>query len=96
MFPEGYIFKSSVKPEEPINDFRKTFDNIMEKASIKNCTPHDLRRTFGSQLLLQGVDIYTVSKLLGHNSVATTEKHYAFLNRETLHNAVNALDGLLE
>lgn len=91
----GYIFKSNNDYSKPIGDFRKTFMKIMKESDIENCTPHDLRRTFGTQLLLAGIDIYTVSKLLGHNSVATTEKHYAFLNRETLHNAVNALDDIL-
>ncbi|HAG53582.1 MAG TPA: hypothetical protein DCL21_07335 [Alphaproteobacteria bacterium] len=91
----GYVFKSSLDESKPVGEFRKSFTRIMKEAGIENCTPHDLRRTFGTQLLLKGVDIFTVSKLLGHNSVATTEKHYAFLNIETLHNAVNLLDDIL-
>tara|TARA_B110000444_G_C18729256_1_gene542465 strand:+ start:107 stop:985 length:879 start_codon:yes stop_codon:yes gene_type:complete len=38
---------------------------------------HDLRRTFGYNLIKQGKPIYEVSKLLGHSSVVTTERHYA-------------------
>lgn len=38
---------------------------------------HDLRRTFGYRLILNGMPIYQVSKLLGHKSVLTTERHYA-------------------
>jgi integrase len=38
---------------------------------------HDLRRTFGSRLLNQGVAMAYVSKALGHKNVATTAKHYA-------------------
>ena len=38
---------------------------------------HDLRRTFGYNLIKQGRPIYEVSKLLGHSSVTTTERHYA-------------------
>jgi site-specific recombinase XerD len=33
------------------------------------CQPHICRRTFASRLLERGVDIYTMSKLLGHSSV---------------------------
>ena len=40
-------------------------------------TNHDLRRTFGLNLIKQGMSIYKVSKLLGHRSVKTTEQHYA-------------------
>jgi integrase/recombinase XerD len=38
---------------------------------------HRLRDTFACELLLGGVPIEEVSKLLGHDSVRTTEKHYS-------------------
>jgi len=38
---------------------------------------HDLRRTFGYNLIKQGRPIYEVSKLLGHSTVTTTECHCA-------------------
>ena len=44
---------------------------------MKDARMHDLRRTFGYNLIKQGRPIYEVSKLLGHSSVVTTEKHYA-------------------
>jgi len=44
---------------------------------MRVCRFHDLRRTFGYNLIKQGMPIYQVSKLLGHASVTTTEKHYA-------------------
>lgn len=44
---------------------------------IKNARFHDLRRTFGLNLIKGGMPIYQVSKLLGHASVTTTERHYA-------------------
>lgn len=91
----GYIFKSPTDSNKHLGDFKKSFKTIMNKSSIENCSPHDLRRTFGSQLLLEGIDVFTVSKLLGHNSVSTTERHYAFLNLETLHSAVNVLDRIM-
>jgi site-specific recombinase XerD len=36
-----------------------------------------LRDTFAVEMLLAGVPLEQVSKLLGHSSVKTTEKHYA-------------------
>jgi integrase/recombinase XerD len=38
---------------------------------------HRLRDTFAVDLLQKGVPLEEVSKLLGHKSVKTTEKHYA-------------------
>ena len=53
------------------------FKQNMRELSIKNARFHDIRRTFGLNLIKQGMSIYKVSKLLGHRSVKTTEQHYA-------------------
>jgi integrase/recombinase XerD len=42
-----------------------------------NMTSHRLRDTFAVELLQKGVPLEEVSKLLGHESIKTTEKHYA-------------------
>ena len=55
----------------------QTFKKNLRRLNIKNGRFHDLRRTFGLNLIKQGMSIYEVSKLLGHQSVRTTEKHYA-------------------
>ncbi|PKI12949.1 tyrosine-type recombinase/integrase [Colwellia sp. 12G3] len=39
----------------------------------QQCSPHDLRRTYISELLTQDVDLLTVSKMAGHASVTTTQ-----------------------
>jgi site-specific recombinase XerD len=41
-------------------------------AGIDTCSPHDLRRTFVTRLLEQGVDINTTRQLAGHEQVQTT------------------------
>ena len=53
------------------------FKKEVRRLGIKNARFHDLRRTFGLNLIKQGMSIYKVSKLLGHSSVRTTEQHYA-------------------
>jgi integrase len=53
------------------------FKKEVRRLGIKNARFHDLRRTFGLNLIKQGMSIYKVSKLLGHRSVKTTEQHYA-------------------
>lgn len=56
------------------------------KASVKM-----FRSTFASNLVMSRVDIYAVSKLLGHHDVKITEKHYAHLTPDYLGNAISML-----
>jgi len=53
------------------------FKKEARRLGIPDIRFHDLRRTFGYNLIRQGWPIYEVSKLLGHSSVTTTERHYA-------------------
>ena len=55
----------------------KTFQRCCFALSIDNLIFHDVRRTFGYNLIKQGMPIFEVSKLLGHSSIVTTERHYA-------------------
>src|ERR1700687_1525918 len=54
------------------------------RAKVPPVTPHVLRHTFGTRWLQAGGDIYKLSKILGHSSVAVTEQHYAHLLKEDL------------
>jgi integrase len=51
-----------------------------------------MRHTFGWRWLKGGGDIYAFSKILGHASVAVTEKHYAKLLDEDLRVKADQVD----
>lgn len=56
---------------------------------IQNASPHDLRHTFGSELIKNGIDIKVVSELLGHKDIQTTYNIYIHVLSEQ---KVNAID----
>lgn len=57
-------------------DFRKLF-RAAGIVARGNMLSHRLRDTFAVDLLEKGVPLEEVSKLLGHESIKTTEKHYS-------------------
>jgi len=56
-----------------LQDVRKTFASICNRAGVKNLRLHDLRRSHASYLLKSGVDVVTIKELLGHKSLKSTQ-----------------------
>lgn len=52
---------------------------------------HELRHTYASMLAQNGVDLLSISKLLGHADIRITSRHYAHLCDQTLRNAAYKL-----
>lgn len=88
--PSGLVFAGL--PTEPA--MNRTLKRWAQNAGIlKNVTLHTARHTYATTLLTKGVDLYTVSKLLGHSEVATTQI-YAKIIDKTKVEAVNKLNEL--
>jgi integrase len=68
----------------------KEFDRAKAKAGLPHIRFHDLRHTCASWLINEGVDLYTVGKILGHSGPQTTAR-YAHLADKTLKKAMARL-----
>jgi integrase len=73
--------------------FRSGWDRARVKAKITDATIHDLRRSCGTMLIRAGVDLYIVSKILGHSSTAVTQQRYAHLATKQLHQGMRKAFG---
>ncbi len=58
-----------------------SFDDLLERAGIKDFRFHDLRHTFASWYMMNGGDLYELAKILGHSNIKMTER-YAKLARQ--------------
>jgi integrase len=54
------------------NDLRLALDRVQARAGVAHFTPHDLRRTYVTMMLRQGVDPFVVMRAVGHQQVTTT------------------------
>ncbi|MFR8067577.1 MAG: tyrosine-type recombinase/integrase, partial [Acutalibacter sp.] len=57
--------------------------------------PHDLRHTFATLALQNGVDVKTVSSILGHFSAGFTLDTYAHVTTTAQREAAKKMDGVL-
>ena len=78
---------TKIQRQRLIRAFKKAIDD----AGIQDFHFHDLRHTFATRLAQAGVDLYRISKLLGHNDIATTQR-YAHHCDESLRDSVDVLD----
>lgn len=72
-------------------DFDNAFEWAVKRAKIEDFHFHDLRHTFASDLVMKGVDLYTISKLLGHSTIEMTQR-YAHLAPSALIEAIKKLN----
>lgn len=80
--PCPYVFPNP-KTLKPFCTIFYSWDTARKKAGLPEVRIHDLRHTFASTLVNNGVSLYEVQKLLGHAHIRTTER-YAHLKQERL------------
>ena len=65
------------KPQTAVTNWQHVLREAFRAAGQADGHPHQLRDTFAVSMLEKGVPLEEVSKLLGHESIKTTEKYYA-------------------
>jgi len=71
-----FFWNGTSARETPGIRWWNTIKTIFKAAGIPDSHPHCLRDTFAVECLIGGIDIKKVSVMLGHSSVAITERHY--------------------
>ena len=85
------MFTSSIGTKIDSDNLGRAFNGVLEKAEIQDFHFHDLRHTFATRLAQRGIDIYKISKLLGHKDIRMTQR-YAHHCPESLRDGVQVLE----
>ena len=68
-----------------VGNFESNFRKYIARAGLnEEYSPHCLRNNFAKRCLMNGMDIYTLSKILGHSSVTVTEQAYLDINDDDM------------
>lgn len=77
------------KTKKPWVGIFMSWDTARKQAGLDDLRIHDLRHSAASFMSSAGIDLYTISKVLGHRNITTTQR-YSHLQSDTLVAAVEA------
>ena len=89
-----WMFPSPVKADRPITPgvARRRLQTILERADCKRVRFHDLRHTFATLALENGMNVKTLSAMLGHVSAVTTLDIYTHITGDMQRAAAACID----
>ncbi len=66
-----------------IRSYQYIFERLTEKARVRKLNFHAIRHTFATRALENGVDIKTLSEIMGHKDASITLNRYAHSMMDT-------------
>lgn len=84
-----YLFPSPSDPAKPLGSIKHAWQTACREAHLPDTHIHDLRHTAASAMVAAGVGLFSVGKVLGHRSHASTAR-YAHAKNTQLVEAVDA------
>ena len=93
--PHDLLFPSIVGTYIDDKNLRRSWERALKRAGVEYKKFHALRHTFATRMIKNGVELLTVSRLLGHSSIKTTEI-YAHTLEDTKAEAVKTMDTMFQ
>lgn len=93
VIPGGYATgHRKGKGDKPLTNIKDPWRTIRTHAGLEDVRLHDLRHSFASVGVANGLSLPIIGKLLGHRETATTAR-YAHLSDDPIRSAVNTIGG---
>ncbi len=89
-----YLFPGD-ESDKPLSDIKHFWKRVCREAGLEKVRLHDLRHTYASRLVSEGVSLHIVGRLLGHTQPQTTAR-YAHLDDEALRRATDSFAKVVE
>jgi site-specific recombinase XerD len=91
----GYVFASKIGTALDARNVVRRYHVIREWAGLPNLPWHHLRHFAATALLEAGEDLFVVSRILGHISIATTASFYGHVRPAMLRRSADRMNELL-
>lgn len=90
-----YVLQGKTVYGVEVRSYQRTFENLLIKLGIEHKGFHALRHTFATRALEVGMDVKTLSEILGHRNPTVTLKRYAHSMLEHKTEMMNRVGKLL-
>jgi integrase len=94
--PWSLVFTTHVGTPLSARNVTRIFHQLCQQAGVPPIRFHDLRHSTATLLLHAGVDLKTVSAVLGHSQLSVTADYYAHVTRAVTQPALARLSALLQ
>lgn len=93
---DGFVFTNEIGKPLSLEVLYRNLKKVAEQIGVPELRFHDLRHTYATLSLQNGVDPKTVSANLGHFSVAFTLDKYAHVSRTMMQNSADKMEAFIQ
>ena len=90
----GYVIENAKGEQMSVRSYQRSFELLVKRIGINNLSFHTLRHTFATRALESGMDVKTLSEILGHKSATVTLNLYAHSMMEHKRGVMDKLGAL--
>jgi len=88
----GLVFTTELGTPFEGRNLTRTLHRVLREAGIERLGVHALRHTFATRAVEAGMDVRTLSEILGHANITLTLKLYAHSTTESKRNAMKSME----